>query len=178
MLALAMVSVAALGASVAPAHAAGSCAAADDIPTASTARQAMRATICLVNAARRSEGRRPVRSARGLRLAAEAHSRDMVGRVYFEHVGLDGRSLAERVRAAGYGRGFEVLAVGEAIGVGIETMASPRAMVDAWLASPDHRHILLHRRFREVGIGIETAVDGLIPGAAYTADFGLRRRPR
>ena len=41
-IAMAMVSVAALGASVAPAHAAGSCASADDIPTASTAWQAMR----------------------------------------------------------------------------------------------------------------------------------------
>ena len=102
----------------------------------------------------------------------------MVGRVYLEHDSLDGRSLAERVRASGYQRGFELLAVGEAIGVGIQTMAAPRAMVDAWLASPDHRHIQLNRRFREVGIGIEAAVDGLIPGAAYTADFGLRRRPR
>ncbi len=178
MLALAMVSVASLGACVAPAQAASSCAGADDIPTADRARQAMRATICLVNAARRSKGLRPVRSARGLRLAAEEHSRDMVGGVYFQHDSLDGRSLAERVRAAGYDRGFDLMAVGEAIGVGVQAMATPRAMVDAWLTSPDHRHILLNRRFREVGIGIQAAVDGLVPGAAYTADFGLRRRPR
>ena len=176
-LVLAMVSVAALGASAAPARAATDCEGADAVPTAATTWQAMRSTICLVNVARAAEGLHPVRSALGLRLAAEEHSRDMVRRMYFKHDTPGGRTPIDRIVASGYSDGFIGVTVGEAIGAGTWAGATPRTMVEAWLASPHHRRVMLYPRFREIGIGIEPLRDPAYFGAAYTADFGVRHRP-
>jgi uncharacterized protein YkwD len=52
---------------------------------------------------------------------------------------------------------------------------TPAAMVDAWMHSPGHRLNLLHRSFRDVGIGIVAGTPTGGGGATYTTDFGVRR---
>ena len=51
-------------------------------------------------------------------------------------------------------------------------LASPDAIVAAWLNSPAHRRIALARRWRVVGIGVASGTPFATPGATFTADFG------
>jgi uncharacterized protein YkwD len=97
---------------------------------------------------------------------------------YFEHVGPRGQTPLARMRAVGYisskQRGFEV---GENIAWGTLWLATPRAIVTAWMASPGHRANILDARYRETGIGVSphplsSHAHGQ-PGAIYTQDFGV-----
>jgi uncharacterized protein YkwD len=131
------------------------------------ARQA--AVGCLVNKARTGAGLRGFRWSPKLGRAASRHARDMARRGYFGHQRSGGPSLGRRVRAAGF-RGRDV---GEAIGYGCGSLSTPASIVNAWLASPPHRAILLSGRSR-VGVG----VSGRPPvgcggrGATYVLDAG------
>lgn len=97
---------------------------------------------------------------------------------YFEHFGPDGQSPLSRMRAAGYisspSVGFEV---GENIAWGTRALATPRAIVAAWMASPEHRANILDRTYRETGIGVSPRPPAALsegePGAVYTQDFGV-----
>jgi uncharacterized protein YkwD len=70
--------------------------------------------------------------------------------------------------------------VGENLAWGTGTLASPRATVDAWMHSADHRENLLDRGFADVGIGIAAgAPEELVAdesGGTYVTDFGRRVR--
>ena len=52
--------------------------------------------------------------------------------------------------------------------------ASPLAIVRAWLRSRPHRHVLLRRAYRVIGIGIARGTPFSVgdSGSTYTADFG------
>jgi uncharacterized protein YkwD len=68
--------------------------------------------------------------------------------------------------------------VGETIFATSGTMTAAET-VDAWLASPPHRAILLSAQWREVGIGVAKAAQaggsfGGLPASVATADFGAR----
>ena len=111
----------------------------------------------------------PIRVAR----AARAHSRDMVARRYFAHVTPAGSTLSMRVvrlrvdpRAPPLARWARRSAWGSG------PLASPDAIVAAWLDSPAHRRIALARRWRVVGIGVASGTPFATPGATFTADFG------
>ena len=59
-------------------------------------------------------------------------------------------------------------------------LATPTAIVAAWMASPDHRANILNRDFRDTGIGIVAQVpsryaNGML-GATYTQQFGVVAR--
>jgi uncharacterized protein YkwD len=80
------------------------------------------------------------------------------------------------MRAVGYishAAGYEV---GENIAYGTLWLATPRAIVAAWMASPGHRANILDGRFRDTAIGVSThlasSLSGGQPGAMYTQDFG------
>ena len=64
------------------------------------------AVICEVNAARRAADRPALTPEPLLALAARRHARDMVRRGYFSHTTPGGRTMVDRLRAAGYLRGF------------------------------------------------------------------------
>jgi uncharacterized protein YkwD len=130
------------------------------------------AVRCLVNAERAAKRLPALRDAPALRRAADAHARDMVVRSYFEHVCPGGATLTDRVRRAGYG-GFTL---GEDIGWGTEELGTPAAIVEAWMHSPPHRAVILHPRFREIGVGVElgTPSDRDANGAVYVIDLGRR----
>jgi uncharacterized protein YkwD len=44
--------------------------------------------------------------------------------------------------------------IGETLARGAGPLATPRAIVAAWVASPTHRRNVLEPRFRRVGVGV------------------------
>ncbi len=154
---------------------AGSCGATTAVPTPSTLAVVSQSILCLLNVERTTRGLAALRSNQLLARASVGHSTDMVSRRYFEHDTPQGVSLLDRVRSTGYIKPRSQWIVGENIGWGSETLASPRALVDAWMKSPPHRANILQRRYREVGVGLVLgAPTPGVSGAAVTAttDFG------
>lgn len=136
------------------------------------------ATLCLVNRERAAHGERSLRLNVRLDRAAETHTASMASGDYFEHFGPSGQTPLARMRAAGYISSSHVgYEVGENIAWGTLGMATPRAIVSAWMRSPGHRANILDGRYRDTGIGISpnppaSLADGQ-PGAVYTQDFGV-----
>jgi uncharacterized protein YkwD len=130
------------------------------------------AVRCLVNVQRAAHHLPALREATALRRAADRHSRDMVLRRFFAHVSPGGATLTQRVRRAGY-HGFTL---GEDIGWGTDSLGTPAAIVNAWMHSPPHRAVILHRSFREIGVGITrgTPQGGAASGGVYVIDLGRR----
>lgn len=138
---------------------------------------ASNATLCLLNRERTSRGLRALKLNAKLSGAARAHSADMVKRGYFEHNSRNGRSPFDRMLATRYVPRGAAWTLGENIGWGTGELASPAALVKAWMKSPSHRANVLNGRFREIGIGVVPGVPmrgdaGGEPGATYTTDFG------
>jgi uncharacterized protein YkwD len=136
------------------------------------------ATLCLINRERVHHGERPLRPNRRIRRAAQAHSESMAARDYFEHVGPRGQTPLARMRAVGYvSSSHDAYEVGENIAWGTLYLATPRAIVATWMASPGHRANILDRRYRETGIGVAPHPLASLahgqPGAIYTQDFGV-----
>lgn len=112
-----------------------------------------------------------VRAAHGLRAlaydaklaqAARAHTREMTSAGQFTHGAFTTRIHRFHLR------GF----LGENLAWGSGTEGSARAIVAAWLASPDHRANLLCPRFSRVGLGeVETRFLGTDDVHVVTADF-------
>jgi uncharacterized protein YkwD len=166
---------AALVAATGPAVAHGSADTATAASAASAA-QVRDAVRRLVNAQRAQHGLRALRTSRHLAAAARRHSRDMVRRNYFEHVSPDGRTVADRVKRTGYLRGSRNWALGEDIGWGTGSLATPAAIVQGWMNSPPHRAVILGRRYREAGVGIAPGTPtGAGGGATFTLDVGMAR---
>jgi uncharacterized protein YkwD len=136
------------------------------------------ATLCLVNRERTAHGENPLRLNPALEKTAQAHTEDMAFGDYFEHVGPRGDTPVSRMRAAGYIYNSQVgYEVGENIAWGTLWLATPRAIVAAWMASPGHRANILDARFRDTGVGVwPRAPESLShgeAGAIYTQDFGV-----
>ena len=140
-------------------------------------RRARAAFLCLLNAERSSRGLPRVRGNSRLTRAATGHSRAMVTRRFFAHIGPGARSLSDRLRLAGYlpRRGGRWL-VAENIGFGRGRMSRPAGVHRAWMRSSPHRAAILEGRFREVGFGIVAGRPYGRGGATFTADFGRRGR--
>lgn len=154
------------------AAASGACAGADTEVRGRTRGRVRRAVICMVNAERRARGLRALRSHKRLQKAAFRHSADMLARGYFAHAGPRGPELARRLRAVRYWPAT----AGENLAAGTGMLATARATVAAWMASPGHRANMLRPEFREIGVGIVTAFPAPpeSPGATFTANFGRR----
>jgi uncharacterized protein YkwD len=145
------------------------CAGATAATASQTTSQHRAAVLCLVNAQRVSRGLPPLRASRMLTTAAQRHTRDMVTRGFFAHESLNGATVRDRVARTGYLHGRWSL--GENIG----WMSAPSAagIVQAWMDSPGHRAMILHRAFEEAGVGVVAGIPAGGGGATYTMDFGL-----
>lgn len=100
---------------------------------------------------------------------------------YFEHVGPRGQTPLARMRRVGYISSSRVgYEVGENIAWATLALATPRAIVAAWMASPAHRANILDPRYTETGIGVSPHPPASLaqgkPGAIYTQDFGVLTR--
>jgi uncharacterized protein YkwD len=157
---------------------AAACAGSNVMPAASTTGAAQAATLCLINEARASHGVAALRPNRRLRQAALGHDRDMVSQNFFDHTSPSGSTPIARVRATGYLAGARGYAIGENIGWATGSYATPAAMVQAWMNSPEHRANILDPSYHDSGIGVLASVPALAgggPGAIYTQDFGGRQ---
>lgn len=145
----------------------------DTVPAATEA-----AALCLLNAERRARGLGRLTANARLARAARGHSRDMVEQHYFAHDSLDGRDFVDRIVRARYVRADDPgWLVGENLAWGSGSLATPREIVNAWMASPAHRANVLRRRYRDVGIAAVPGIpiEGSGDGATYAAEFGRRR---
>lgn len=118
--------------------------------------------VSLVNQERARAGCGPVSPNGALDAAAQGHSADMATNDYFSHTSLDGRSFADRIRAAGYSGGT----IGENIAAGQGSAASVMA---SWMGSSGHRANILNCSFRHIGVGLAR---GGSYGTYWTQTFG------
>jgi uncharacterized protein YkwD len=135
------------------------------------------ATLCLVNRERIAHGEVALKPNARLALAAQGHSADMAAGDYFEHDGRHGDTPLSRMRASGYIFSSHIgYAVGENIAWATLWLATPKAIVAGWMASPDHRANILDATFRETGLGVSPHPLASLAhgqaGAIYTQDFG------
>jgi uncharacterized protein YkwD len=146
-------------------------------PTAQNIKLIRAVTLCLINRERVAHGERPLRPNRRLRRAAQAHTDSMAFGDYFEHVGPAGQTPLARMRGAGYISSRAGYEVGENIAWGTLSLATPRAIVATWMASPAHRANILDPRYRETGIGVSPHPPAALAhgqaGGIYTQDFGV-----
>jgi uncharacterized protein YkwD len=117
-----------------------------------------------INAVRASHGLAPVRLDVHLLRAARAHSADMMRRQYFAHGSVAQRAMSRGARGPVFGEDL-------AWATGI----TADWVVNAWLASPEHRAVMLRPGFRRVGIGYSFGTFIGHGGAGVvTADFAGR----
>ena len=154
-----------------------SCPGADLRPTEQDLGRVRAAVLCLVNRERAGHGERPLAPNKRLGQAAQGHTESMAFGNYFEHDGPRGETPHSRVRATGYISSSQInYGVGENIGWGTLWLATPRAIVAAWMASPGHRANILDGRFRNTAVGVSPHPPFSLArgqaGAIYTQDFG------
>jgi len=156
-----------------------SCANADLAPARANLATVAEATLCLLNGERADRGLKALALDRDLQQAALGHGNDMVDHRYFAHDGRDGSRPADRIRSAGYLRSGGAWRIGENLAWGTGDLATPRAIMAAWMASPGHRANILQRAYREIGFGVVAgnpdSDNGA--GATYVTEFGVVARP-
>jgi uncharacterized protein YkwD len=114
-----------------------------------------------INAARASQGLAPVKAYKPLRRSSTRYATFMVANDVWAH-------------AANPASGSRLGWVGEILGMTTTADPAPRTMVDAWLASPVHRPILLNARYRYVGMGLEHgSMDG-VTAWVWVVRFGAK----
>lgn len=134
--------------------------------------------LCLVNRERAQHGESPLRLSSRLEEAAERHCGELIADDYFAHVSPSGETPVDRIRATGYipGPSFGYV-IGENLAWGTYGLATPQAIVAAWIASPGHLANILEAKYTETGIGISAAVPASLgngaPGATYAQEFGV-----
>jgi uncharacterized protein YkwD len=148
------------------------------IPEAANLALARAAVLCLVNTARAQNGLEPLGTDPSLERAAESHGKEMLSLDYFDHVSPSGLTPVQRVRTTGYIPNSEVgYVVGENLAWGTLTLATPQAIVSAWIASPEHLANILESKYRDTGIDVEPEVPAKlaegVAGALYTQEFGV-----
>jgi uncharacterized protein YkwD len=163
-------------------HATGACANALLRPSEADLPLVRAATLCLVNRERTSRGEAPLRPNVDLQRAAQSHSGDMASASYFAHESRSGQTPLARMRACGYIFSARLgYAIGENIAWGTLSLATPKAIVAGWMASPGHRANILDAAFRDTGVGIAPHPLASLArgqaGAIYTQDFGRILRP-
>ena len=124
--------------------------------------------------ARRHAGR--LRLDARLELAAARHATDMFERRYFSHTSPGGGELGDRARRAGYAKRTCSWRVGEVLAWGVEGRSTAAATVAAWLDSRSHRHIIVSRRYSELGVGAVagTPLERFPSGVTVAAVLGTR----
>jgi uncharacterized protein YkwD len=131
-------------------------------------------TLCLLNGERADHGLAPLTTNAKLAAAATAYAQDLVAGSYFSHTGRDGSGVLDRIQRSGYLPPDAGWVLGENLAWGTGSLATPGAIMQAWMNSPGHRDNILNADYREIGIGIvignPAAPDGL--GATYATEFG------
>jgi uncharacterized protein YkwD len=137
------------------------------------------AVLCLVNRERAQNGEAPLILNSQLEKAAEGHNQEMIAEDYFAHVSPAGETPVQRIQSTtDYLPGPKVgYVIGENLAWGTLYLATPQAIVEAWIASPGHLANILESRYRETGVGVvasvPSAMSGGQSGATYAQEFGV-----
>ena len=136
------------------------------------------ATVCLVNKVRASRGLKTLRVNRQLNRFAVAHTNRMVREQFFAHDVPGGPLFATRARASAYAKASRTMTMGENLAWGTSELATPAAIVDAWMRSPGHRVNILRRDFADIGLGVRIGAPeaGDMGGVAITYVHAFGRR--
>jgi uncharacterized protein YkwD len=149
-----------------------------DMPRNLSHRHARMAVRCLVNRKRENHGLHRLGRSGRLKKAAQRHTRYMDDHRCFAHECSGEPSVLSRLKRVDYiVGGLRRWLYGENIAYGGSELGTPKAIVRAWMHSPEHRHNILNPDLREIGIGF---VRGIPPkpsasGATFTTDFGMRK---
>ena len=139
-----------------------------------------RTLLAAVNRTRRTHGLRPLRYSGALANAATEHARALATAGMFTHNWpTTGRLFSSWIGSFYPGRGYRAWSAGENL-LWASPGFTPANAVQQWLDSPTHRRVLLTKSWRELGIGVVSAVAA--PGTyggrdvqIAAAEFGLRR---
>ena len=116
-----------------------------------------------MNRVRAQHGLGRLRADTRLERAARAHSREMIAGNVFQHGAFGARMARFAVQGT---------LAGENLAWGIGYRSSARAIVAAWLRSPEHRANLLRPSFTRVGVGtLVGAFLGYQGATVVTTDF-------
>jgi uncharacterized protein YkwD len=157
---------------------ADACAGGELQPDGENAQLVRETVLCLINRERAQHDELPLRLNASLQAAAEGHCAEMIADDYFEHVSPSGVTPVQRAREDGYmpdpSDGY---VIGENLAWGTYTLATPQAIVSAWLASPPHLANILEARYTETGLAVTSSVPASLaegaPGATYAQEFGV-----
>jgi uncharacterized protein YkwD len=147
-------------------------------PEAGNLEQIRTATLCLVNQERARDDELPLKVSSELEQAAQSHTEAMVSEDYFAHIAPNGETPVDRIQATGYIPNAEAgYTLGENIAWGTLELATPRAIVAAWIASPEHLANILTGAYTETAIGVTAAAPASLAngqaGAVYSQIFGV-----
>jgi uncharacterized protein YkwD len=121
------------------------------------------ALLRAMNQARSEYGLAPLRFDGHLQRAAVAHSREMIASNTFVHGAFSSRLQRFKVSYS---------LAGENLAWATGDLANADALVNAWMASPEHRANLLRPSFTRVGIGdLVGAFQGYDDAHVVTTDF-------
>jgi uncharacterized protein YkwD len=133
-----------------------------------------------INRIRRAHGLRQLRVSGALVRAGTEHARVLATAGLFTHSWSDGKLFPAWIRNFYPSESYRTWSAGENLLWSTPELTA-RDAVSQWLASPPHRHILLLRSWREVGVGTVRAVAA--PGAfggqdvdVAAAEFGIRTK--
>ncbi|MCI3224374.1 CAP domain-containing protein [Streptomyces sp. NP-1717] len=130
-------------------------------PSVSAPATAEAEVLALVNEERAKAGCQPLRADTALNGLAEAFSKDMADRGFFDHTDPDGDTPWDRADEAGITNlGGENIARGQ---------ADAQAVMASWMASEGHRENILNCDYKTIGIGAHFAGGG----PWWTQDFGF-----
>jgi uncharacterized protein YkwD len=170
--------VAPLAAAAAPSAgvAGDACEGAELTPAGDNLEQVSASVSCLVNAARSDRGELPLRASGQLDAAAQGMSDLMVRQSFFAHVTPDGRTLPDRVAPTGYLPASDRWILGENLAWGSGALSTPRAIVEGWLNSSEHRATIFDPEYEDLGVGVTLGSPGggTNGGATFTTDFGVQ----
>ena len=129
---------------------------------------------CLVNWARVKRGLKPLHVNSKLRVAAEFKIADDLRCNDFSHTPCGTRFLSVFQRSGYLVPSVRGWAVGENLAWGQSDLASPRAIITAWLNSPPHRANLFDPRWTEIGINYQASMSflGYDGVGLWASEFG------
>lgn len=103
-----------------------------------------------INGQRQKQGLKELARNATLTQVARAYSRRMSEERFFSHFDPQGKSAADRVRAAGVS--YQV--VGENLFLSRNAPDTLQVVVNGWMKSPEHRQNILTAEYSETGVGI------------------------
>lgn len=125
-------------------------------PITAAETDAERALLAAINAHRAAAGVRPLALNPALSVAADAHTCDMQRHNLMSHLGSDGSTPAQRIRATGlsYATWGENIGMAEGLGLAGGVARIDADMMAEPLTAYDHHWNIVYPTFTRVGIGI------------------------